>query len=47
MPVLFKQLAFRKSVFNAFCVALRLAIPRTQSVMEASDLILTFESLEV
>ena len=45
--MLFEQLAFRRSVFNAFCVALRLAIPRTQSVMEASDLILTFEFVEV
>ena len=45
--MLFEQLAFRRSVFNAFCVALRLAFPRTQSVMEANDLILTFESLDV
>ena len=45
--MLFEQPVFRKTVFYAFCAALLLAFPRTQSVMEASDLILTFESLEV
>ena len=45
--MLFEQQAFRKLVLNAFCAGLRLAIPRTQSVIEAGDLILTFEFVEV